>query len=536
MPELKLEHSLVDNRYEVRTRLTRGSYAEIFVAYDRELAREVVIKALNTSLQGTPDVELERTLIENFQNEAIALDAVRHPHVILRWGHGTAADLMGVPFHYLVLEYMPGGDLLKLCRSREGNCLPLNDALVYFKQVCEALAYAHSRGIIHRDLKPNNFLLTEDRQTVKIADFGVARIDTDEDREITRVGADVYAPPEHHPEEVSEHVDRLTASADIYSLAKSVYTVICGRAPNQFKADPILYLPEAVAKQPWAERLLPVLRRATDDDPNRRYATVVEFWSDLAQVAALLPLEPILPTEDPDELTRVKPRLEVAPGLLPTKPLEPEFDPTLASVRSHTTYTSATPVRRREEPLAEKPAPERAGKIVVALKDPAPAAPPVRKAAPPPPVRVERRPVAEPPVREEKAPKRKKGRARFTEPLRRRAFLGLMGMAFLGLLVSLYNFIRGGSLAFGFGPATEIEVVSQALNVRQGPNMREPILGEIELGSRHRILGGDEYGWLQIEVSRWSRAMPDTQTNVGWIYGNLDGNQKHIRVVSRRWW
>src|SRR5919201_1842296 len=114
MPELRLENSLVDDRYEVRERLGLGSYAEIFVARDhRAEGEEVVIKALNTSLQGTP------------------------------------ADLRGVPFHYLVLEYMPGGDLLKLCRARPGNALSLSEALLYFKQVCEALAYAHGQGVIH---------------------------------------------------------------------------------------------------------------------------------------------------------------------------------------------------------------------------------------------------------------------------------------------------------------------------------------------------------------------------------------------------
>src|SRR5262252_5930293 len=235
MPELKLENSLVDNRYEVVERLNCGSFAEIFVARDREGGgTEVVIKALNTSLQGTPDADLERTLIDNFQNEAIALDAVRHPHVILRWGHGTAADLRGAPFHYLVLEYMPGGDLLKLCRSCPNNAVPLEQALFYFKQACEALAYAHDKGIIHRDLKPNNFLLTQDLRTLKIADFGVAKLASGDDAEITRVGADIYAPPEHHPDELAGEEpgarSRLTASADIYSLAKSFYTVVCGHA------------------------------------------------------------------------------------------------------------------------------------------------------------------------------------------------------------------------------------------------------------------------------------------------------------------
>ena len=113
MQQLRLENSIVDDRYVVDRCLGRGSFAEIFLATDRRANnRLVIIKALNTSLQGTIDVELERTLTENFQNEALALDNVRHPNIIRRLGHGTAADLEGVAFHYLVLVYMPGGDLL----------------------------------------------------------------------------------------------------------------------------------------------------------------------------------------------------------------------------------------------------------------------------------------------------------------------------------------------------------------------------------------------------------------------------------------
>ena len=77
----------------------------------------VVIKALNVFLQDDLDPDLERTLVENFQNEAVALDRVRHPNIISRLGHGTARDLAGTIFHYLVLEYLAGGDLQKLARD-----------------------------------------------------------------------------------------------------------------------------------------------------------------------------------------------------------------------------------------------------------------------------------------------------------------------------------------------------------------------------------------------------------------------------------
>src|SRR5262245_2259024 len=118
MPELKIKNSLVDDRYEILERQGQGSYAEIFLARDRRQGDQfVIVKALNTSLQGTLESELEETLIENFLNEEAALRTVSHPNIIRLLGEGTAIDLNGKPFRYITLEYMPGGDLLK--RSKE---------------------------------------------------------------------------------------------------------------------------------------------------------------------------------------------------------------------------------------------------------------------------------------------------------------------------------------------------------------------------------------------------------------------------------
>jgi len=111
MKELSLNNCRLDKRYDIFEQLGRGSYAEVFVARDVLAAPQsahklVAIKALNVFLQNDPDPDLERTLVENFQNEAIALDRVRHPNIISRLGHGTARDTRGTLFHYLVLEYM----------------------------------------------------------------------------------------------------------------------------------------------------------------------------------------------------------------------------------------------------------------------------------------------------------------------------------------------------------------------------------------------------------------------------------------------
>ncbi len=555
MPDLKLEHSLVDGRYEVYERLTRGSYAEIFVAYDRAVSRApVVIKALNTSLQGTPDPDLERTLVENFQNEAVALDTVRHPHVILRLGHGTAADLRGVPFHYLVLEYMPGGDLLELCRHRPDRALLLDEALSYFHQVCEALAFAHSKGIIHRDLKPNNFLLSADKRTLKVADFGVAKITTGESTEITRVGADVYAPPEHNPNEATGELQKLTTAADVYSLAKSFYTVVCGRAPSQFRCDPITSLPPNLESKPWGAALLKVLQKATDDDPKARYATVAEFWHELAQVAALNPTVNI--NELPDEETIVKPRQKFDTGAFPAKPVQPDFDPTPATSQLQEVVSSALPVHveatipnleaRATEPVVKEPAAtlpkvepspvapirnDRPGKIFIELQP--------QKATPIPPMPAPSSAAQAPVIAkpgQSKAPAKAAAKRppkianRFSENIRRRVFLAFMGAAFIGLLVSIFNIFKGGQM----GSPREIEVMAAALYVRSGPGDRFKPFGKIAQTTRHRVIQENEQGWMQIEVSQWMERELDTSLDVrqGWVYGKSD----YVRVVSRRWW
>jgi serine/threonine protein kinase len=294
MTELKLLQCRLDGRYDIEDCLGRGSYAEIYMARDRGAAdeqfRKVVIKALNVLLQGYQDADLERTLIQNFQNEAIALDRVRHPNIISRLGHGTAIDLTGTAFHYIVLEYLGGGDLALLCRK---EALKLDRALFYLQQICAGLAHAHQGGVIHRDIKPQNLLLTADHETVKIADFGVAKLEAAEGA-ITRVGTNIYAAPEHNPLVQTSQLDiglpsgahsQLTPAADIYSLAKTAYTMICGVPPRAFAHRAITELPPPLAAQPWARSLLQVLERSTQNRPSERYQSVQDFWDDLSDAA-----------------------------------------------------------------------------------------------------------------------------------------------------------------------------------------------------------------------------------------------------------
>src|SRR6266480_4669880 len=282
MTELKLLQCRVDGRYDIEGCLGRGSYAEIYAACDRSATdedfRKVVIKALNVLLQGYQDPELERTLIQNFQNEAVALDRVRHPNIISRLGHGTAIDLSGTTFHYIVLEYLSGGDMAALSRN---YALSIEKTLFYLEQVCSGLAHAHACGVIHRDIKPQNLLLSADRQIVKIADFGVARLEATEGA-ITRVGTNIYAAPEHNPLVQTGSLDlgaiaaghnHLTPAADIYSLAKTTYALLAGESPRRFAQHAIKDMPASVASHFWSEPVLRVLEKATQIRPQDRHQT-----------------------------------------------------------------------------------------------------------------------------------------------------------------------------------------------------------------------------------------------------------------------
>ncbi len=338
MKELSLNNCRLDKRYDIFAQLGRGSYAEIFAARDTLAAdqsphRLVAIKALNVFLQDDLDSDLERTLVENFQNEAVALDRVRHPNIINRLGHGTARDTRGTLFHYLVLEYLEGGDLQKASRE---SPLSLKAALKFVEQTCAGLRHAHSRGVIHRDIKPQNLLLTKDRETVKIADFGVARLNTS-DAPITRVGTNIYAAPEHSP--LNLHggdvmvVPELTPAADIYSLAKSVYALLTREAPRFYANQPITDLPLTVRHEEWAAELKRVLLKATSREPGARHQTVDEFWQDLEGVRRY--------AEEFETSTHVRPKMHqvpqphVARGYSPVAPQQARFDTTRELKKRH---------------------------------------------------------------------------------------------------------------------------------------------------------------------------------------------------------
>lgn len=298
MSLLNLETLIIDNRYEIRRRFAQGSYAEIYEALDSQQDRKVMIKALNTYLRGTPDVDLEQKLIENFKLEIALIESLRHPHIVQMIAHGLMEDRSGRTFRYLVLEHLDGGNLQDHCN---GNPLTLSEAIHYLRPICEALTFLHSHGVIHRDVKPGNLLFDRAGDSFKLIDFGVAKLlSSGNNREVTRVGTDLYSPPEHHPNFTGSQ-EPLTPAADVYSLAKTIYMALTGRTPSEFRRRQIDQLPPEMSGEKWGGRLLAALRRATSPSVYERYASVEDFWRD---IVALAYEQAHLSSPEKDEATR----------------------------------------------------------------------------------------------------------------------------------------------------------------------------------------------------------------------------------------
>lgn len=510
MSELKLQQSRLDGRYDILECLGRGSYAEIYVARDNSATdgapRTIVIKALNIFLQDEPDAELERTLVANFQNEAVALDRVRHPNVINRLGHGTAIDLAGTTFHYIVLEYLPGGDLAASTRNRP---LSIERAVHYLEQVSAGLAHAHKCGVIHRDIKPQNLLLTADRQIVKIADFGVARLDANEGA-ITRVGTNIYSAPEHNPlmhtgqldtARLSAPRDYLTPAADIYSLAKTTYTLLVGESPRRFAQHTITELPLTVTDLHWAPAVLRVLQRATQNRPEDRYQSVEEFWDDFAD-ATLPPTRPLQAIEHELEARR-KPSEDLS--IIPEEfteaaPPRPQFEPETPKLPATDTDFIRRPrivvpisldARRQMELQAKEEA--RSNKTSLNARKP-PLGGPNEAASP------------------------------ATRGRRALVALGLI-VAFSGMLLATHKYVTSH-----WNPLTSITqsvetfevgkegVTTTDVNLRPMANTANPPIGIAESGSRVKVLTISENNWVEVQVVAHGRPKTDPySSDRGWI-------------------
>jgi beta-lactam-binding protein with PASTA domain/tRNA A-37 threonylcarbamoyl transferase component Bud32 len=203
---------LIDDRYEVRSRIARGGMATVYLATDQRLERRVAIKVMHGHLADDSNFR------NRFVQEARSAARLADPHVVSVFDQGQDSDLA-----YLVMEYLPGITLRDLLRDH-GKLTP-RQVVDIMDAVTSGLAAAHRAGIIHRDLKPENVLLADDGR-IKISDFGLARAaSANTATGQSLLGTIAYLSPELVTRGVAD------ARSDIYALGIMMYEMLTGEQP-----------------------------------------------------------------------------------------------------------------------------------------------------------------------------------------------------------------------------------------------------------------------------------------------------------------
>ncbi|MGF0052827.1 Stk1 family PASTA domain-containing Ser/Thr kinase [Catenibacterium mitsuokai] len=259
------------DRYELKELIGQGGMADVYLAYDDILKREVAVKILRSSLTGDP------IYITRFHREARAAAALCHRNIVEIYDVGEEDDL-----YYIVMEYVRGQTLKELINKR--GALHYVEAVDIMKQVASATALAHSMGIVHRDLKPQNILVT-DSGIVKIADFGIASIQSlsQVTQTDTIMGSLHYLAPE------IARGEKATPQSDIYALGVLFYELLRGDVPFNGESPVNIALKHMRDEIPSVRAYNPaipqsvenIIIKATAKNTNNRYQCADDMLDDL---------------------------------------------------------------------------------------------------------------------------------------------------------------------------------------------------------------------------------------------------------------
>jgi eukaryotic-like serine/threonine-protein kinase len=276
-----VKQKLIGGRYSLRDPLGSGGMAEVFLAHDEVLERDVALKILKERYAG------DEGFVERFRREARSAASLNHPHIVHIYDWGRSEDAGG---YYMAMEYAPGGTLKDRILG-EGS-LPPCTAVEIASQIAEALAAAHGRGVVHRDVKPQNVLLTASGEA-KVADFGIARAANANATSGSGLilGTAGYMPPERAKGE------RAGPRSDLYSLGVVLYEMLTGEVP--YAADTPATVATKHATEPprspreanpqVPEEIDALTLRLLAKDPDDRYGSAAELLEDLRRVRDGLP-------------------------------------------------------------------------------------------------------------------------------------------------------------------------------------------------------------------------------------------------------
>lgn len=266
----------INDRYEIIKSIGEGGMANVYLAKDTILDRQVAVKVLRG------DLSTDEKFIRRFQREALSVSNLSHPNIVEVYDVGEEDGQ-----YYIVMEYIEGKTLKQLLYKRGALTLP--EVIDIMTQLTDGLSHAHEAYIIHRDIKPQNIMI-EDNGTIKITDFGIAMaVNATQFTQTNSVMGTVhYLPPEQ------ANGKSATVKSDIYSLGILMYELLTGSVP--FKGDNAveIALKHMKEKLPSIRKQNPLIPQSVENivikacakNPRNRYNTVKEMHDDIVSAMA----------------------------------------------------------------------------------------------------------------------------------------------------------------------------------------------------------------------------------------------------------
>jgi len=265
-------------RYQIEKELGKGAMGIVYLGKDPKINRVVAIKTMALSQEFEED-ELDEVK-QRFFREAETAGRLTHPNIVTVYDVGEEHDLA-----YISMEFLDGHDLIRY--TKPDKLLPVKTVIQLVILAAEALNYAHQQKVVHRDIKPANVMLIPSSSTIKLTDFGIARI-TDSSK--TKTGMVLGTPSYMSPEQlVGKHID---GRSDLFSVGVMLFQLLTGRLP--FKGDSMASLmfgianephPEIIGLRKGLERAIPeisvIIDKVLEKTPEKRYQTGEELAKDL---------------------------------------------------------------------------------------------------------------------------------------------------------------------------------------------------------------------------------------------------------------
>ncbi len=260
------EHKLTSKQHRYKIQEPIQNSEKVFLAHDIKLGREVVLKKLPKK---------NHHEFERFKRELIYHAQLDHPYIVPIFDVFETRDELNI-----VMKYVEGGSL-----KEKMKILKLEEFVLVFKKVLQALSYIHSEKILHRDIKPSNILLDKENHPYLI-DFGILKLLDSEMTEITKVGTYLGTPLYSSPEQFKGR--ELQPSSDIYSLGMIFYEKLSGislLASDSFqdKTNPLSFTPKPLSLPKPYKYLEKICLKMIEKDPQKRYGSCEEVLKDLEQ-------------------------------------------------------------------------------------------------------------------------------------------------------------------------------------------------------------------------------------------------------------